>query len=449
MNPSDRSDPLWVLADDHVVVEAFSALIDGELTRPELRIVESHVDACAVCRAMLSQQRRRAAQVHDAMAVERVPAASRERALAAAMAAFDSSTPATLASIGSPTSGSAADPIPPTTQVPTDGAIARVIPFRRRRGVQFFGAAAVVATVLVGSSAVVQTALQSNDSSTDLAIETTVAPAIGSDADGNNTSASNPDGEVGAETPAAAATEAAPDETAAFANPEPAAETVPSSDSLDVKPDGDGAVPDKAAVPSADSMTAKAAEKPLGDGAAPARTTPLNEPAIPSETPATSVLRQQPETAAPAPPAAPARSRDTIGASAEPASGATASASAAAPAAAPGPPPTPAVDLGELQSDSPDAALDEFLTRTAPSTGQSSVSTTRRNASAGVAAEPSSSNSPCLENASKLGTVTVRAAGAPSKAQSLVIYLVVTEKGRAAIAFETATCTIVGQRSVP
>jgi hypothetical protein len=183
MNPTEFSDLAWIFDDavpKHVSFEAFSAKADDELTAPESELVASHVAECSICHTTWMSLAPEAA-VESALAskyrvVAPAPIPAKTAAVATAMAEWDGlqlGTATDSVSADTPTEIDERRVKPPSN----------VVPFLRRRSTRFFGAAAVVAALTVGSTSVLQSAFvgKQSDTASNQAAETSATKARVSD----------------------------------------------------------------------------------------------------------------------------------------------------------------------------------------------------------------------------------------------------------------------------
>lgn len=464
MNAPPPDGPDWMFDGDHLAGEAISAFVDGELDQDELDVTGAHVAGCDICAAMLDRFR----SVAPTLAVTPRSPIDVRAAVASALAAQSESVGAAAV-----TAAAAAAPAPDaagSADRPPEPVVGRVVtPLRgrspgRRRVVRFVGAAAVVASVLGGSSAVIQAAFDgsSSDSSADLAEPvrpraaapaSTLAEAFAAD-DGR--AAPPVVGSIADATPA----------------PLPAPLPAPAPDPAPLPPPGPPAAPEAAAsgataAEAEPEPTAAAAETAAdGDAAATAAAAaPTTQRAAPRATtaPGGSQSAGDASGGVPAAPRSPARKTA--------AQAPTTLLSGAAPAdAAAVAPPVAVIALGELPVPTTvDDALDAFIARwsspapatTSPATtspgatppGAATASTTASAtapvAASPVAAEPVFDGIACQAEAARLGTVVAHATASPADQPRLSIVLVTTADRRRVLAFRADTCSIVGDRTIP
>jgi hypothetical protein len=371
MNPTDVTDLAWVFQDGvppHVSFEALSARIDGELTAAELTLVNHHLAECEACSASAAlfgpveiapveiapveiapveiAPVENGLEVHDSFVgtqrefrqVGEPAGEEKTSAIAAAMAEWDSTQLRPEA-------------MPEPSGTKPGGT---VVAFHRKRSTRFFGAAAVVAVLTVGSSSVLQSAfVDSNNDTLSADLATEQVSSTVQEPEANAEFAAEPD----AEAPAEAESEDG------FAAETTVQAADPAADSAADSP-AESPEPPAAALP-VDTIAPSAAAD-IGSGAE--GTTKKAVPEVVAS-----------ETIAPPPAPAPAPTAPTKPPqSAAPSAGAPA---AAAPAPAPGGTPStaakkrtvaatasntnaPNTDLGSLgSSDSVDSAVSSFAGR--------------------------------------------------------------------------------------
>jgi anti-sigma factor RsiW len=497
MNPTDFTDSAWVFDQGvpaHVSFEALSAMVDGELTASERQLVDEHLAGCANCQTNAALFA--AADPADSVAgsvgsvsgfeqyrrVASPPSETKAAAMAAAMAAFDRELTTVAAPLEALEAGAVEAPARHD---------ATVIPFHRKRSTRFFGAAAVVAVLTVGSSSVLQSAFVEKDNSaqvsSDLASEeaTPTTTATDDKATGDSATAeasADTSGDVAAETssPSTERTRAAEESVVAETTPA-AADFEAATKALDQAPQPGVTTADPNREP---PPVAGAIAPPPPPAPAPAETTPPTAPVTEAPTaPAAPARVGKPDPAptSPSKKAAPKRSvkrtpaasssdlgalgladsvesalgsfGDRVGLVPETTVPAAAADAAASQAPAPTQPPAASPAAGTPAGDgsgvgAPDPAVPAPPAAAAPATPSTAAPAAAQPAAPGaeeVAAPPTTFDPTCSAPAAAFGTVVQRATATVPVVGEIRIFLVTKDAIKRFIVFDSR-CVVVSNR---